>query len=190
MSLGNLIAGGVYIDNAADKMPRHASKRFGTRRDSIRRIYVHHSGRLGKPGLEGAIASARYSVTRKTNTQPNGWPGPAYHLWIPYEKFIVDDMYTIIRMNRDFTRCWHTGGPANDHGIGVVLQGNTTKRPMSDFQIECLEALLPYLKSVHHLPDHDWLAWHSIADQYGGKRKPTCPGRHAQQWLENYVNAA
>jgi hypothetical protein len=184
-SLEAVIAGGVALWDVSHLLARHERARYELRPLSgIRRVYVHHSGALGAPGFAGARASARYSVSEE------GWPGPAYHYWIPAET--LRDPYgrlVVLRLNEDRTRCWHTGGEANGHGLGVVLQGDTTAEPLTASHEEGLEALLPWLRRRHEL-GAPWLSWHAEAGAYGGKTKETCPGKHAEAWLTAYRSRA
>lgn len=145
------------------------------KRGNIRRIYVHHSGREGAPALRGAINTSRYVVTAK------GFPGPAYHYWIPR---VGSEVF---QLNSDERRAWHTGGRANAHGIGVCVQGNTTSTRMPQSQMECLRSVLEmlmkrYAKTLWTPP----VSWHSASAQYGGKAKPACPGKHATVWLQQW----
>jgi hypothetical protein len=149
---------------------------------AIRRIYVHHSGAFGPAGFKGAQASTRYVMTQRTPK----FPCAPYHFWIP-EADLVDDAgrLCVLRLVPDHIVAWHTGGKANRHGSGVVLQGNTTKAALSVSHKEGLRALLPWLRARHEL-DAEWLSWHSDAARFGGKRKAACPGVNATAWLEAY----
>lgn len=178
-----VIAPGIALWDVSTQMPMRSSL---LRRSPVRRVYVHHSGRLGAPGLAGARNSTRYVVERK------GFPGPAYHYWLPYAE-VRDERGNLVvyQLEREYVRAWHTGGEANAHGLGIALQGNTNRRPMSDFQIELLEALLPWLRARHATTlAPTWLSWHAEAGRYGGRPKPACPGKHAEAWLKAYREAA
>lgn len=176
------IAPGISLWDVSSQMPE---RRRPQTRGAARRLYVHHSGRLGAPGVEGAYNSARYVVEHKR------FPGPAYHYWLPYAD--ARDVFgnrVVYQLESERVRAWHTGGAANGHGLGVALQGNTNRRPMSDNQIELLEALLPWLRQRHAATlASDWLSWHSEAGHYGGREKRACPGRHAVEWLRAYREA-
>lgn len=182
-----MIAPGVALYDVAHLLPGHGGYPARDVR-AINRIYVHHSGRLGRAGFEGARNSARYVVEQR------GWPGAAYHYWIPYETLRdLEGRLVLLRLQPVYARCYHTGGDANTRGIGVVLQGSTTARPMSYSHVEGLEALLPWLHEQmqqHSRPARQWLSWHAEADRFGGDVKPACPGRHAEQWLRDYRPAA
>jgi len=182
-TLEAVIAGGVALWDVHHLLPRHKTLRYEARVGAIRRVYVHHSGALGAAGYPGALASARYSVGED-------FPGAAYHYWIPAET--LRDPYgrlVVLRLNDDRTRCWHTGRAANHHGVGVALQGDTTAAPLTTSHEECLEALLPWLRERHQLGPA-WMSWHAEADRFGGKPKPTCPGKHAEAWLTAYRDRA
>lgn len=175
------IAGGIALYDVVDALPKHPTKTYDKRPlEAIERVYVHHSGKLGSPCLKGAQNSARYSV------ESLGWPGGAYHYWLPYyDRRDREKRMVVFRMNYDDTRCYHTGGEANTHGIGIVLQGNCGSGPMSYVQKECLQALLPWLRERHNLSG-EWLSWHSDSARFGGSGKHSCPGRHAVAWLLDY----
>jgi hypothetical protein len=188
------ISPNVVIWNVADEMQRHQTRRYARRNDVIRRIYVHHSGALGKPGIMGAFNSSRYDVTY--GKPP--FPGPAYHLWIPYSPLLDSKgRKVVLRMNADTTASWHTGGTANQHGLGVCFQGDHSGGknglPLSDFQTECASALLPHLISTHgETIDHEApVAWHAVAQHYSTSNgKPSCPGAHTVAWLTEWLDSA
>jgi N-acetyl-anhydromuramyl-L-alanine amidase AmpD len=179
------IAGGIVVQDISNILPRHKTKRYSKRRSSIERIYIHHSGKLGADGIDGPINSTRYIISRKKSP----FPGAPYHFWIPFNNVYAEDedrSYVIYRLQPDEVRCYHTGRKANSHGVGVALQGNTSTNGLSDFQIECLEALVPWLLERHNLELPDGLSYHAEADKYGGKRKPACPGVEATEWINDY----
>jgi hypothetical protein len=155
---------------------------------AIRRIYVHHSGALGAAGFKGAQASTAYVMTKRAPK----FPCAPYHFWIPFGDLTdPHGNLCVLRLVPDHIVAWHTGGKANRHGLGVCLQGNTTKAALSPSHKECLEALLPWLRARHELGkgaglDAEWLSWHSDAARFGGKRKAACPGANATAWLEAY----
>jgi hypothetical protein len=179
------IAGGIVVQDISSLLPRHKTKRYGKRRSVIERIYIHHSGRLGSDGVDGPINSTRYIISRRKDP----FAGAPYHFWIPYNMICAEDedrSYIIYRLQQDEVRSWHTGGKANSHGIGVALQGNTSTNGLSDFQEECLEALVPWLLDRFGLHLPDGLSYHAEADKYGGKRKSACPGVEATEWINDY----
>ena len=210
MKLETALAPGVALVDVSNEMPREVNPRtpgdkpLHKRRalHRIERIYCHHSGSEGAPGLQGAKNSARYVV------QKRGFHCAAYHYWIPADPLYWVEIglalcaeppapIAMLRLNADSERTWHTGRHANTHGISVCLQGNLNKRDMTPFQKECMEALLPWL-ARRHFPEtwegpvtyqlpKDWLSWHSDSGQYGGKPKAACPGSYCEAWLRDYL---
>lgn len=191
------LAGGVHLLDVSSQLP---TRRGGwrKRRKPIERIYLHHSGKLGAPGFEGLRRSAQYSVRnkrQKDGTVQQGWPGTAYHYWVPYHE-PAGDVIAVYRANPDSARSYHTGGQPrgpspNDHGLSVVLQGDLRTRPPSHWQIEALEALVPWLQEIHRatLSADRWLSWHSESGAFGGNAKPTCPGPHVEAWAREWRGA-
>lgn len=176
------IAGGVYLLDIRERMPVVA--RPVLRGGAIRRVFVHHSGASGRPGIAGAIASARYSLVTR------GWRMPGYHLWIP-EAPEDPGRVEVYQCAPWSWRCYHTGGAANTTGLGLALQGNKTRDPLTRNQTEALEALLPWLRdNVLEGGAEDWLSWHSESKQYGGSGKKSCPGANAEAWLKSYRELA
>ncbi len=170
--------------------------------EDVTHLFVHHSGRLGAPGFQGLLNSARYVVRQKKLSRGRvGFPGCAYHLWGPYEPCRdAEGRLVVFRANGPEVRCWHTGGLLNLFGESLALQGNTTRRGVSPSQREILEAVLPWrleaLQKIHMIPrpggppgnqiEQPTLSWHSEGSRWGGKDKPACPGSAAVAWLTNY----
>lgn len=181
----------VVLHDVSELMPTHPKKRYKTRdAKKIDAVFVHHSGALGSSGVRGAQNSARYITTRKKKP----FPGAPYHFWIPHAPLHDEcGRLVVLRLQPDEVRCYHTGGKANTRGVGVALQGNTTSLPLTINQRACLAALLPWLAARFNLPMErkaKWLGWHSIATRFGApKDKATCPGRHAERWLKDWVKS-
>lgn len=179
------IAGGVVMVDITDRLPRHKKKRYRPRSGSIERIYFHKSGRLGKPGFDGAKNSARYCVDKR------GWPGMPYTFWLPFEP---EYHYTAKKRSIVLFRCqpdeiasYHTGGKANQIGVAACFQGNSTVDGLSPNQIELAEALIPWAFERYGLELPSGLSWHSDTSPLGPpKKKPVCPGTAAVRWLEKY----
>lgn len=184
------LAEGVVLWDVSALMPRGRHQRQ-TRRPASTRLacaLVHHSGSLGLPGVEGAHRSALFT------TQHRDFPGPGYHFWLPRDP-VRDELGRLVclRLVPDVTRAWHSGGRANDRGLGIALQGNTSKLPVSPSQQELLEALLPWLAERHGwdwTAIRSWLGWHSDAARLGGRPKAACPGLDAERWLRGYLARA
>lgn len=175
-----LLAGGVALWDASAALPRHRDwKGWPARRHAIERVYTHHSGALGRPGYLGLKHSAQYSARR--------WPTTPYHYWIPYEA-AYDPQGNLVcyRANPDTARSYHTGGPANSHGVAVCWQGDLTHKVPSDSQYEVAEALYPWLVERLGLTRPDQLSYHAESAQYGGSGKPTCPGPAVTRWVEDW----
>lgn len=177
------IAGGVYLIDISAQTRQLMEHRPVTRPlETVDKVFVHHSGATGRHGQAGAIASTRFVLRIRD------WRMPAYHYWIPRKP---DDCsrVEIYQIAPPSWRCYHTGGAANDRGIGVVAQGNTTLQPMTHHQEEALEAILPYCQEqILNIEDEDttWLSWHSASAKWGGSGKPACPGRRLERWLQDY----
>jgi hypothetical protein len=177
------LAGGIRLYDA-HRLLRRGARPPGRRAvSSINRIYVHHSGKLGAPGLEGLQVSADFSVRR------SGFRTTAYHVWVPHAPVYDDDGDLVCY--RGACDSWitnHTKG-LNVRGFGVCLQGNTSTDGLSPSQAEILLALLPWCRERFELgwDDPDWLSWHSDSGRFGGRNpKPSCPGREAVAWLTDY----
>lgn len=184
------LAEGVVLWDVSALMPvgRHQRQ---TRRPPASRLtvaLVHHSGALGMPGIEGARRSAAYVVRERD------FPGPGYHFWLPFEELRDENgRLVLLRMVPDDVRAWHSGARANDAGIGVALQGNTSRLPVSHAQEQALQAIIPWLAERHGWAWDDiraWLGRHRTAARWGGRPKATCPGRDAERWLDAYIERA
>lgn len=153
---------------------------------TIRRCYVHKSGGEGRGGFAGLLASARYVVSRRR------FPGVAYTFWAGREvDHDADGRPVLYRGVHDDRRSWHTGGKANDHGIALALQGNTSRRDLTPVQRHVAEAALLHVLSDGVYPDLDPTApisTHSRAKRFGAKKsKSVCPGKYAEAWLAEWL---
>ena len=162
--------GNVLIDDVSKLLPRHSVKRYRPRAEPSE-VYVHHSGKLGKRGYQGLYNSARYVVRYRH------WPGMPYHFWIPYHSVSEDDGLVVYRAQPSHLRTYHAGRGPNRRGIAICLQGNTTTRPASTFQLECLGTLIEWLG----LP----VRGHCEAPP-DGHAKLSCPGTHAMSYLVGF----
>lgn len=188
-----VIADGVALYDATERVQRDyprkphrkARRPAGQRIDAL---FVHHSGSLGRAGLEGALGAVRFVMGQRR------FPGSPYHLWVPYLPVRDDeDRLVFFRLCEDEYRAWHTGDEANDRGIGLCLQGRLTKTGPSEAQVEALEAILPWASRHYGLPWErlrDWLGWHAIGSRWGGRDKPACPGPATERWLRDYIDRA
>lgn len=175
---------GVCVWDVSHLLPKRLHPRRADIRpegQDIERLYTHHSGALGLPGFKGMLNSARYVVGQRD------FPGFPYHFWFPYEP-VVDPRgcLVIFRGHRDEYRAWHTGGRANDHGVAVCWQGDLRHKEPSPNQLELAEAFYPWAVQRYQLKRPDQLSFHSEADKYGGRKKPSCPGPHVENWLRRW----
>ena len=196
------VAGGIVVVDVSGQMPKHKFRRYPRRQKKISKLYFHKSGRLGAPGLQGAINSARYCVThRKVKNSPiPGWAGMPYTFWINFHPVYLEQIaeidvfdsnwelepeaWVFFRCQPDHLRTWHTGGLANQIGVSACFQGTGE---ISDFQFEVAEALIPWAKERYKLRLPSGLSWHSDRSKWGPpKVKPVCPGPMAVKWLEDY----
>lgn len=176
------IALGVALWDVSHLLPETPRKQRYRDVAGIDTVLVHHSGALGRAGFAGLLASSRYMVKKRK------FPSCGYTYWVPYETERDDEgRLVIFRASPDAERDWHSGGKANDRGIAIALQGNTSARPLSWSHEEALEALIPWLVERHALVMPDALCWHSDAKRRGGRPKAACPGRHAEAWLKGYI---
>jgi len=189
------VADGVELYDATEilareyprKRSRAAARPPGQRIDAV---FVHHSGSLGRAGLDGLRGAVRYVTTQRSPA----FPGPPYHLWLPYLPLRdAEGRLVVFRACEDSYRAWHTGGEANDRGIGLCLQGKLGKVGPSPTQVEALEALIPWASQRYGLPwtlMRTWLGWHAVGSKWGGRDKPTCPGSATVEWLHGYIDRA
>jgi hypothetical protein len=166
----------VALLDVSHLLPTHETKRWSARDTSkIIRCYVHHSGADGADGYAGMAGSARYSSTA-TKDKP-AWAGFAYTYWhADVPDLLPDGRLVVYRGNPDHLRTFHTGGPANRHGVAQCFQGDRSKKPPSPEQVECFDALSGWLRERHALADADPFCPHSGSKRYGGSGKSTCPG--------------
>lgn len=183
------VAGGVELWDATHVVNQEPGV-WPARSEPIERIYLHHSGALGPLGFDGFRVSAEYSESKKR------WPSTAYHYWIPFGEPDAPCI-RLYRGNPDSARSYHTGGQrggpsANGHGLSVCLQGDLRRVKPSSFQVEALEALIPWLQERHAatLSQDRWLSWHSESAEWGGSGKPSCPGPHVEAWARAWRELA
>lgn len=191
------IADGVELYDATEilarEYPRKRSRKAvrppGQRIDAV---FVHHSGSLGRAGLDGLRGAVRFVMEQKPPDER--FPGPPYHLWIPNLPVRDSDgRLVVFRACEDSYRAWHTGDVANDRGIGICLQGKLGKTGPSPAQVEALEALIPWASERYGLAwplIRSWLAWHAVGSRWGGRDKAACPGAATVEWLKSYIDRA
>lgn len=174
----------VALYDVSALLPRRAHRRgLDIRPDEARidRVLLHHSGALGRRGFEGALRAVEFAVRKRR------FPGAPYHFWVPHEPvFDSTGRIVVYRLAEDAYRAWHTGAEANDFGVGVAVQGNTSKNGLSESQRQCLEALFPWLAERHGI-DRSRFGAHREGKKFGGrKNKWACPGKEAFAWLKEW----
>ena len=179
---------GVAVWDVSHLLPTKGGKPQPERKPGAKivRCYVHKSGGEGGPGFAGLLASARYVVGKR------GFPGMPYTFWASTVPDVdTDGRLVLYRGASDIRRTWHTGGPCNDHGVSLALQGNLSKRDLTPDQRRVAEAGLAYVLARY--PDLDPIepiGRHSQAKQYGApKNKQICPGAYGERWLDGWLNA-
>lgn len=189
------IADGVELYDATEILKREFPRKRSRKAvrppgQAIDAVFVHHSGSLGRAGLDGLRGAVRFVQTQRSPA----FPGPPYHLWLTYLPVRdAEGRLVVFRACEDSYRAWHTGGEANDRGIGICLQGKLGKAGPSPAQAEALEALLPWASERYGLAwplMRSWLGYHSIGARWGGRNKAACPGRATETWLEEYMSRA
>lgn len=179
------IADGIALYDVSHLLPEHPHKTYGPRTSPMRALFVHHSGNdTGRDGLAALLPMANWHVLH------HKWAAMAYHFAITKRPLRDEDgNLVMLRVGGDRTVRSHTG-LCNRFSEGLVLQGNTSKSPMSDFQMECLEGFIPWWMAMHELTPAKALGWHSIAHRWLGRPKRWCPGADAVAWLEQYKERA
>jgi hypothetical protein len=145
------------IENLIDKLPRHATKTYGSRNlKDILNLIIHHSAVVPTVGPQRI---AEYHVRNE------GWPGIGYH-------FLVGSDGTITQGNALTTVSYHAAG-INTPSVGICFLGT--------FQTQVPP--LPQLRAGAHLVA--WLMQELSLDLETVKghkefMKTACPGT---QWL-------
>ena len=179
------LAGGVVLHSIWADLPQHPAKRYRLRREDPQALFVHHSGAdNGRNGVNAFVPMARWHINH------HGWAGIGYHYGITQRpSFDHLNNLVVFGLQPPWLVSNHTGG-VNRTSCGVVVQGNYNVDEPADHVEECLEALIPWWMEVHERNAAEDLGWHSIADDWGGRRKLACPGAALEDWLEDYVLAS
>lgn len=174
------LAPGLMLADASGVLPaRRVPKRAVSR---IRRIYVRHTGVPGRPGLAGAEVHTALALRAYRAACAPG------HYWLPTKPIIGPDSQTgVLRLAPDDWRAPHSGGRADTHGLGILVQGDLDRQPLSPLQQQGLSALLAFLRKRYGRQlDADWLSW-ARAPVAVGKRASS--GRYLVAWLQEYLEA-
>ncbi len=207
----------IIVHDITDDLPRHKTKQFGrVPSRPVSRVILHHTAGGVAPGLVGPMSTGRFFVApkryrytvggegadktayekakeegrdaRKRNVGGRGWPGFAYHVFIPYNPKVDSDGRMVVYQTQDFdVRGTHTAGQ-NAHGIGVVCQGlfvsryhpgkprrQPTKHPSQSQQL-AVQRVWRWLKGLYALPN-------SALHTHSMYAKPACPG----EWLDGWA---
>jgi hypothetical protein len=157
----------INIINISNKLPKGKPVK---RKESIVRLFFHHSGADGKQGLQGVLNTVNYFMNVR------GYDKRPYHYYLNYVPDKASDGSLIIyQLSDDSEICYSTGG-CNNNSLGIVFQGNLSKKGPSQEQIVMFNYLTDLLVKKYNLSLPNGLSFHSEAGKFGGKPKPTCPG--------------
>lgn len=181
-----LLREGMSIVDLSDELPSVAGRSYRSRPLSgVRKIVTHHSGALGRPGIQGVRDSANYVV----RSRPALIRLP-YTFWIPWEpESAKPAVYLCNPLDR---HAFHSGSKANRDGVAICLQGSfptsdaldrdgrfgtleARQRP-SEFQREAWQLLMTYLGRI--LPPGTKAYGHRDVG-----KKHTCPGSEPYSWV-------
>ena len=146
------------IQDLIDKLPKHPTNRYNTRKlSAIDTLVVHHSA---VPPTVGPQRMADYHVKNLE------WPGLGYH-------FMVGEDGIVYQGNHLKTVSYHTGN-ANGHCVGICFLGNFTNSVPPPEQLRAGAHLVAWLMQELDI-ELDNVKGHKemLATQ--------CPGK---QWLE------
>ncbi|WP_020615721.1 N-acetylmuramoyl-L-alanine amidase [Paenibacillus daejeonensis] len=143
----------MNITDLRGKLPRHASKRYATRKlTDIRSIAIHHSLTL----TGSAAAFANYHVGT------NNWPGIAY-------TYVISQDGTVSQC-LDWTQVGFHVGNSNRHALGICLVGDFRSQKPSTAQYQAAIKLVWYLQG--NIPSAKEIKGHS---EYPGYSWKACP---------------
>jgi hypothetical protein len=175
------IAPGVVLVNIAHLLPRLDHKHFATRNRPVTTLFVHHSGTQSQ---QNVMAWATNMAT--WHTKHKKWPAIGYHYIIPREPELSEKSdLCVFRVGSEYTVRAHTR-LCNRFSSGVCLQGHLGRDKPSHYQLECLEAFIPWWMQWHGRDPRKDLGWHSNSWKWGGIPKLACPGKYMVEWLEDY----
>ncbi len=173
----------MNIRNIVDQLPKHPdpANTYKTRPlDGVDGISLHHSADEGDPWswaryqiLPQDKGGPRWTPDRDGDGIPDGAPAICYHAAAMRNG-------RLFKTQNDSTKCWHTADH-NHHLIGIVCQGDFTRRPPTEPQVRALLWLVEHYMAAYNIaPENvrghgEW--------QGGGT---SCPGT----WLAAAVRAA
>jgi N-acetyl-anhydromuramyl-L-alanine amidase AmpD len=154
---GRATIGQPSIKNLSETLPRHSSKKYGTRSlDAIEYLVIHHSA---VPPSVGPQRIAQYHVTRQD------WPGIGYH-------FLVGADGTLYQGNTLETVSNHSAN-MNTPAVGICFLGSFMKEVPPQTQIEAGAHLTAWLMQELGVPLNKVRGHKEFMDT-------ACPGT---QWL-------
>jgi peptidoglycan hydrolase-like protein with peptidoglycan-binding domain len=160
-----------------------APKSYPKRPKPITDLIIHQTAGGVTPSLQGPKNTAAFFVTPESKGG-RGWPGFAYHFYMPYEPEEDENgCYIGYQTQSETLRSWHTGAP-NDFGIALAFQGlfRSTSAPNSGgdpspAQKATVREWWSFLSNKYSICKEN-LKGHS---SWG---KPGCPG----WWLDNWIS--
>jgi hypothetical protein len=195
------------LEDVVDELP-HGPGAYKPRAGLIEEVIFHQTAGGTQPGKQGPKNTATFHTAPpkwRTNTDGSfrlskrgkkilesggrGWPGIAYNVFVPFAPEMTGNGKAVLyRTQLDGTVCYHTGGSANQRGIGVCFQGLFSTRHYripgakpgpSEMQQDVREELLSYLAGKYGIRPADCARGHF---DYS---KASCPGDEAEQWIRD-----
>ena len=160
------------IINIIDKLPRHSTKRYGTRSvDTIRGILIHHSATSCVCGVDLNLNDIDDAVEQvaKYHVEHNGWPGFGYG-------FVIPKTGEIYKTNKITTVSYHAGAGQNTIHLGICLLGNFETEKPTEKQWDSLKWLVGTLQAVY---PNLYIKGHREV------RQTKCPGKNLFSLLPN-----
>ena len=153
------------ITDIVNDLPKHATKRYGTRKlTDITTLTIHHTvGWATGDDMNAITAIANFHV----NTR--GWPGIGYH-------YVIPPSGVIYQTNYDETWSYHVGLPGNGYALGVALGGDFTNSPPTEQQLDAAKSLITY---KHHTLIIEDVTPHRLMENAA----TACPGNTWEDWF-------
>lgn len=160
------------IIDIVDDLPKHDTLTYRTRAlTEITTLTIHHTVSSPDRSIESIAA---YHVAPRPRV-PEGWPGIGYH-------FMIKDDGRIYRINYLETKSYHAGslgapGDENLWSVGIALQGDFTRYPPPQAQLDAARWLVADLKEqldITQVLKHREMPGASTA----------CPGATSDDWIE------
>lgn len=157
------------MQELVDKLPRHPTNRYPTRRlDEITHIAIHHSA------APANIPPERIAQYHVTNPQ-HQWPGIGYHYYIGPDGTIYHTQDLALVSNHVYKN--------NHYALGICVAGDFTEVTPTPAQLDAAGRLSAWLMQELKIP---------LGNVWGHKEFPAnvtaCPGRQwndGQKWKES-----